>query len=367
MKLELIKNKLKEVTSLAEKVAGKNLSLPILSSLLLEAKDNVLIIKATNLDVGLEIQIPAKITEEGSIAVGGSILNGFLGNLNKEEKIKIESIKDNIHLSTESSSTLIKSYSAEDFPVIPRVQEGNPISFNSRDLVLGLRSVLYSASVSDIKPEISSVYIFQEEKELVFVATDSFRLAEKRISFKDKDQEFQSVIIPFKNVSEIVRIFENLDEEVKIEANKNQISFYTDKIHLTSRVIDGNFPDYRQIMPKKFKTEIVVLREELISALKLANIFSDKFNQINIKLLPTSNIFELNSKNQDVGENNVSLQADLSGDDIEMSFNAKYILDSFQSINSEKIILRFNEKNRPLLILGVGDTSFQYIIMPINR
>lgn len=364
MKLELIKNKLKEIVGIAERVTGHNLSLPILSAILLEAKDNSLIIKATNLDVGLEIDLPAKIIEEGSVAVSAGVLSGFLGNINKEEKVKLELIKENIHISTGRSSTLIKSFPADDFPVIPRVNDGSSFSFNGKDIVNGLRSVLFASSLSDIKPEIASVYIYQNGKELVFVATDSFRLAEKRIIIRDNNKEFQSVIIPFKNVAEIIKVFDNLDEEVKIETNKNQISFFTDNIHFTSRAIDGNFPDYRQIMPTKFKTEVTVGRDELLNALKLSNIFSDKFNQINLKISPKNKSFEINSQNQDVGENTVSLEAVLEGEEIEMSFNAKYILDSFQSISSDTIALKFD---RPLLIEGVGDRSFQYIIMPVNR
>lgn len=364
MKLELIKNRLKEVVGIAERVTGKNLSLPILSAILLEAKNNSLTIKATNLDVGLEIELPAKIIEEGSVAVPAGVLSSFLGNLNKEDKVKLELVKENIHLSTGTSSTLIKSYSAEDFPVIPQVKDGNSFNFIGKDIVNGLKSVLFASSLSDIKPEIASVYVYQDGKELVFVATDSFRLAEKRLSIRNKDGDFQPVIIPFKNVAEIVKVFDGLEEEVKIEANKNQISLFTDNIHFTSRVIDGNFPDYRQIMPKKFKTEVVVGREELLNALKLSNIFSDKFNQINVKIKPKEKIFEINSQNQDVGENTISLSATLEGDDLEMSFNAKYILDSFQSISSDTVTLKFD---RPLLIEGVGDGSFQYIIMPINR
>ena len=364
MKLELIKTKLKEAVSIAERVTGKNLSLPILSAILLEAKDNYLTIKATNLDVGLEIQLPAKITEEGSVAVSAAVLSSFLGNISREEKVKLEMVKENIHISTESSSTLIKCFSAEDFPVIPRVADGNSFQFSARDIVTGLRSVSYASSLSDIKPEIASVYVYHDGKELVFVATDSFRLAEKRINIRDKEKEFPSVIIPFKNVAELVKVFDGSDEDLKIEANKNQISFFTDNIHFTSRVIDGNFPDYQQIMPKKFKTEVVVGREELLNALKLSNIFSDKFNQINIKIAPKEKLFQINSQNQDVGENTVSLSATLEGEDLEMSFNARYILDSFQSISADSIVLKFD---RPLLIEGVGERSFQYIVMPVNR
>ena len=363
MKLELIKDRLKDVVMMAERVTGKNLSLPILSSILLEAKDNTLVVKATNLDVGLEIIIPAKVTENGSVAVTASILSSFLGNLNREDRVKIELLKENIHLSTGRSSTLIKSFSAEDFPVIPKVDGGETFQFNGKDIVSGLRSVIYASSLSDIKPEIASVYIYQDGKDIVFVATDSFRLAEKRIGLKEKNKDFQPVIIPYKNVAEIIKVFD-INEEVEIKGDKNQISFFTDNINLTSRVIDGNFPDYRQIMPKKFKTEVTIAREELLNALKLSNIFSDKFNQVNLKILPKDKIFEINSQNQDVGQNSISLEATLEGEDIEMSFNAKYILDSFQSINSDTIALKFD---RPLLVEGVGDRTFQYIVMPVNR
>jgi DNA polymerase-3 subunit beta len=364
MKLELIKTKLKEAVNIAERVTGKNLSLPILSAILLEAKDNALVIKATNLDVGLEIELPAKISEEGSVAVTAAVLSGFLGNISKEDKVKMELARENIHISTGRSSTLIKSFSAEDFPVIPRVTDGESFSFRAKEIVTGLRSVLYASSLSDIKPEIASVYVYQDGKELVFVATDSFRLAEKRLNLSEKGKDFPSVIIPWKNVSELIKVFDNSEEELKIEANKNQISFFTDNIHFTSRVIDGTFPDYRQIMPTKFKTEVTIGREELLNALKLSNIFADKFNQIDFKILPAEKRFEIFSQNQDVGENSVSIEAALEGENVEMSFNAKYILDCFQSINSDTIALKFD---RPLLIEGVGDRSFQYIIMPINR
>jgi len=365
MKLEIIKNRLKEAVMIAERATGKNLSLPILKSILLEVKKNSLIIKATNLDIGLEIEIPAKISTEGEVAVNAMVLNGLLNNLPKEEKVIIESQKDNLNISTPSSSTLIKSFPIDDFPVIPKIDDHNQYIFENIDIISGLKSVYYAASVSDIKPEIASVYIYQDGKELVFVATDSFRLAEKRISTNSKD--FQPVIIPLKNIIEIIRTLENYNGELIIKTNKNQASFITDSIYLTSRVIDSNFPDYRQIIPKSFKTEVLVYSSELMNALKLSNIFSDKFNQINILLSPSSGILKINSQNQDVGENTISLPAQITGEEMEMSFNAKYILDCFQSIDSDRIIMKLNEKNRPLLISGNNDQSFNYLIMPINR
>ncbi|MEK7478137.1 MAG: DNA polymerase III subunit beta [Patescibacteria group bacterium] len=366
MKLEIIKDKLSEIITVAEKITGKNLTLPILNSILLTAKKNSLIIKATNLDVGLEVEIPIKVIEDGEAAINAVTLSSFLNNLPKEEKIIIKSVNNNIHIATNFSSTLIKCFPVEDFPVIPRVSS-HPFILRVKDLLKGFKSVLSAASLSDIKPEIASVYIYQDNQDLVFVATDSFRLAEQRITIEDKSKEFQSVIIPFKNVSEIIRVLENAPGEVRIESSKNQISFFTNDVHFTSRVIDGNFPDYKQIMPTKFKTTITVSKDGLSSALKLANIFTDKFNQINLKVNPKDNLFEINSQNQEVGENNISLKADLSGEKMEVVFNARYLLDGFLSINSPMVILQFSDKNKPLLVKGADNDTFSYILMPINR
>lgn len=367
MKVECLKDKLRESINVAERVVGKNLALPILSSLLLEAKDNSLIIKATNLDIGLEIEVSAKIEEEGCVAISAGVISSFLNNLNKEDKVKIVDKNNNLHFSTKTSSTLIKCFIADDFPIIPRVTTDNPFYLNAKDLVLGIKSVIYSAALSDIKPEISSVYIHQNNKDLIFVSTDSFRLAEKVISLNKSNNDFLPVIIPFKNALEIVRVFDGKDGEVKIEANKNQISFYLDGFHLTSRVIDGIYPDYNQLMPVKFKTNITVSKDDLLNSLKISNIFADKLNQIKLKINIKDNSFEIDSKNQDIGENTIKVDSSLEGEDKEMTFNVKYILDCFQSLNTDQVILSFNEENRPMMIHTLNDNTFRYIIMPVNR
>lgn len=364
MKLECKKDKIKEIINLSEKVAGKNLALPILSTVLLEAKGNVLSVKATNLDVGLEFGLTAKIDEEGTVAVTASVLGSFLNNLNKEENIKIEEKNGNLHISTGSTKTLIKCLSAEDFPVIPRVKEKNKYVLKAGELVAGLKSVAYAAALTDIKPEISSVYLYQEGRNLIFVSTDSFRLAEKTIYVGEKGSDFIPIIIPFKNVNEIIRVFDGREGDVSIESDKHQVSFYSDEIHLTSRVIDGIFPDYRQIMPNKFNTEVSIPKDDLINALKLSNIFVDRLNQIVLKVAAKGSKLELTSQNQDVGENTITLNAKVEGDDQEMHFNVKYILDCFQSIPSGTINLNFA---RPLLVKGSDDGSFKYIVMPVIK
>ena len=200
----------------------------------------------------------------------------------------------------------------------------------------------------------------------MFVSTDSFRLAEKKIKINGIE-EIPGILIPFKNISEILRIFGEVQDVVRVCFNKNQISFSSNNIYLTSRIIDGVFPDYRQIIPKEFKVEAVVLKQDLLNALKLSNIFSDKFNQINLLINPKEKVFELSSQNNDVGENKTYLDAAIKGEDILLGFNYKYFLDCFQSLNTDSISIRLNQPSKPIVISGNSDDSFTYLIMPMNR
>jgi DNA polymerase-3 subunit beta len=366
MKVECIKDKFCGVVSKAEKITGKNMTLPILSCILIEAKGNYLILKATNLDLGIELKIPAKVSQEGVVAVPGVILNGFLSNLSGDNNLILEEKEGNLHVNNSNSKTTIKSFPVDDFPTIPKVVDGKIYELDSQNLVKGLKSVWYSASLSNIKPELSSVYIHTKEDGLVFVATDSFRLAEKIVKFK-KNADFEQILIPFKNVADLLKIISDERDSLAITSTKNQISFEYKDIYIVSRVIDGTFPDYQQIIAKEFKTEVIVLKQDLINILKLSNIFSDSFNQINIKVSPSEKIFEIRSKNATVGENVNRLDAAMSGEEIEINFNHKYIIDCFQSIDSDSVSLSFNGLNKPMVIRGTSDKSFTYLVMPMNR
>ncbi|MDO8493303.1 MAG: DNA polymerase III subunit beta [bacterium] len=366
MKAECAKDKLKEGVAHVGKIATKNLSLPILESILIEAKDKSLILKTTNLDVGLEVRIPAKVERAGVIALPADILSAFLSGLQDGQLIKMELISGNLSLSTTRNSTVIKSFPVDDFPNIPKIDKDNSISIESSKLVSGIRSVLYSAAVSDMKPEISSVYIYTDSDDLIFVATDSFRLAEKRIKNPQKDKKM-SLIVPFKNANEIARIFESVNEVLDVYFNKNQISVVSPFIYFTSRVVGGIFPDYGQIIPKDKKTEVVVLKRDLIDSIKISNIFSDKFNQISIKISPEDALFEISSKNQDRGESATTVPATVEGEGVDITVNAKYILDCLQSIPADSIHLVFNGHTKPVVIKGVGEGSFIYLVMPMNN
>ncbi len=366
MKIECIKEKLYGAVSKAEKISGKHLTLPVLSCILLEVKNNILYVRSTNLDVGVEISFPVKADEDGIVAVSGAVLSGFLSNLHTDKNIKLETVKGNLSVVGGKTSITIKSLPYEDFPTIPKISDGTTFHLDSRDLLKGLTSVWYASGTSSMKPELSSVYMYVEDDSLVFVATDSFRLAEKKVKTK-KPKDFAHILIPFKNVLEIVRIFEEVSGEIVVEANKNQISFSADGIYLTSRVVDGVFPDYKQIIPKKFASEVILLKQDLVNALKISNLFSDSFRQVHMEVDPKKKLFEIQTKNADVGESVSSPEAAITGEDIAINFNFKYIMDCFQSIDADSVSLEFSALNRPMVIRGIGDRSFTYLVMPMNK
>jgi len=365
MKLECKISEIKDSISQVERITGKNLTLPILSHVLLIASGKSLKLRATNLSLGIEIEIPAKVEKEGMLAVSGAVLNGIFSNVFQNENVHLEGTDGNLLIKTKKSRIKLKGQPHDDFPTIPKVT-GTIFEIESKKLTDGIKSVYYSSSVSDIKPEISSVFIYTNEENLVFVSTDSFRLAEKKIKMKGLE-EISGILIPYKNISEILRIFGELQGLIKISFNKNQISLSSENIYLTSRIIDGVFPDYRQIIPKEVKTDATLLKQDLLNALKLSNIFSDKFNQVNLKIAPKEKMFELTSSSNDIGENKTDVDAAMTGEEVQIGFNYKYFLDCFQSIATDSLSIKLSGATRPIVISPVGDTSFIYLIMPMNR
>ncbi len=368
MKIEVHLSQFKKMISLSEKIAKKNMTLPVLSCLLFEVGKNNLNIKATNLDVGVEVMIPAKSDTEGVIAVPAQTISAFVSQLNDQDGIvKMELVSGNLHLSSARSKVIIKTVPAEDFPTIPRVTEGQKTTISSEALIKGLKSVWYSASISSVKPELSSVYMYKNGDYVVFAATDSFRLAEKKVKV-DHSVAFDDILIPLKNISDIIRVLEDIGGDIDMSSNKNLISFEGQDVYLASRIIDGTFPDYKQIVPKGYATEAITLKQDVINALKVSNVFTDKFNQVKFIVDPKEGYFEIQTKNADIGENATKVDSALTGERIEINFNGKYIADCFQSIDADSVSFQLGGMNKPMVIRPAsGDGTFMYLVMPMNR
>lgn len=366
MKIEVNKNKLIKTLSKADKIISKSSSLPVLACVVLEAIKDKLIIKSTNLEIGLREVIDAKILKEGEVAVPSNLFASYVSNLGKDENLLIEEKEGLLFVSGSNSETKLNLMSVEDFPSIPNTSDASSCEISSKELVEGLKGVWYAASVSNMKPELSSVYIYSDSGELFFVATDSFRLAEKKI--KAKVDNFESILIPQRNVLEIIRIFEDVDSKIKVNFDEDKISFEVkDEIYLVTRVIDGNFPDYKQIIPKESTTTVTLLKNDFQNTLKVSNIFANNFNQVNFKVDATNGNLEIISKNTEKGESRNIVNGAVDGESLEINFNQKYITDAFTSVGSDSLVLHFNGNGKPMVIKGVNDSSFQYLVMPLNK
>jgi len=379
MKIESLKEHLHRAISLAEHVTGKRLPLQILSRVIIEARDNNLFIKATNLDLGIEIKVPAKIINTGKLAVQGSLLENYLANLGHQTTITLETTQTNNNLlvTTGASSALIACDKADDFPQLPELQGKikdknelpSTLAVEAQIFVSGLRAVAYAASLSDIKPELASVYVRVEDGDIILATTDSFRLAEKRINSRKNNilPGLEDYLIPAKNVSEVIRVFGETKSDIIVTYNKNQVSFQTNDIYLTSRLVEGSFPAYSQLIPKSFTTQAVMLKEDLASSIRLASVFSDKFHQVTMKIIPDDSLFELSARNQEAGESTVRVDATVEGEMIDIGLNARYLSDCFQYIQKDSVTLGFNGPGKAMLLRAVGDRTFTYLVMPLHK
>jgi|SRR3989338_4089291 len=366
MKIECIKDQLEEALDKADKISSKNITLPVLAGLYLDARQNSLSIKATNLDIGVSITLPVKVIEPGVVVVPAHVIFSLISSLTKDRNLTISTKNQVLEVKTVTTKTNINTLPSEDFPVIPEVGDDKSFSMPVRDFIFGIRSVSYAAATGSIKPELSSVSITHESGFLVFAATDSFRLAEKKIAIR-KVPNFKQILIPSKNAMEMVKIFDRSEEEVTISIAESQIALRSQNIYLTSRVIEGNFPDYKQIIPKELTSKAVMLKQDLINSLKTSLIFSDTFNQLTLRLSPKTKSFEIASSNPTIGESVHSVESVLEGDDLSINVNHRYFTDCFQSVTTDSVALSFGGQAKPIIVQGVGDTSFLYLVMPMNQ
>ncbi len=365
MNIECSVEKLKNGIILADRMTGKNLTLPILHAILLKVEEKTLTIQSTNLAVGIRVSIPVKVISEGVVLVKGDVIANVCNHLDSNDTVTITMEGENLLLKTKKTKTIIKCLPYEDFPTLPTV-EGESFQIEPTVLLEGIRSVYFCAATTEIKPEIASIFIYSDNSFLYFVATDSFRLAEKKIKVKNIP-DISKILIPYKNISDLLRVLDILSGTISVSFNKNQLSIEGNGVYFTSRLIDGAFPDYHLIVPKEETTKVVMMKQEFLNTLRLATVFSDKFFQVLLGISKINKKLTVESKNTDIGSSEASLDAVIEGDDIEISLNLKYILDVFQAINGDSILLSFTKINKPILIKSVQDDSFLYLLVPTNR
>lgn len=364
MKAIVLKEQIVNAAIVAERMVGKKESLPVLSCIHIEIGKDVTL-RATNLEAGVVLSIPADISEKGSLAVPSSVFVQTLRSVSGE-KITLRAEGGNLVVEAKGTKTLMKSIPHEDFPtLVPGSAKG--VTVQRAALIRAIQSVSYAASSSMIRPELGSVFLALQRDTLVSAATDSFRLAEKIVKTTLRTEE-SDVLIPLKHAGELTHVLERMsDEVVSLVVEDSQLTIRSNTISFVSRVVDGSFPNYKEVIPKLFTTETVVLKTEFADVLRKARVFSGAEQRVGFHVYPKKKIFSATAQSADVGEMSDTLEASLTGEDIDIFFNIAYVSDCLQSIDADSISLSFSGPGRPLVMRGVGDSSFLYLVMPLNR
>src|SRR3989344_2136060 len=378
MKLTILQEKLKEGLNLTGRICSKLTTLPILGNILFRAEKNFLILSATDLEIGVKWRALTKIEEEGEVVLPSQTTSSLVG-LFPNKPIKINSKNLQVSFECDNYQSNFKSLSPDEFPIIPLNIDGEYLKFPSRNFCQGLSQVVGLTSPSTAKPEISGVYFLFQDNLIKIVATDSFRLGEKIIYLEKKEGTVknQSLILPQKAARELINIFGELGGDLKIYFSPNQVIFESQmeeanapQVQFVSRLVEGEFPNYQEIIPKKSETQISLSGKELLNQVKSASVFSGKTNEIKIEVNSKKGTVEISSQSADVGEYKSQIPAKIKGGDVHASFNYRFLIDGLLNISPEKekeVVLELTGQEGPAVLKPQGDQSYLYILMPIKK
>jgi DNA polymerase-3 subunit beta len=342
-------------------------ALPILGHILLKTDKGRLKLSATDLEIGINTWIGAKVEKEGVITVPGRLLSDFIATCD-DKKVTLTVEKQELALKSEKYQAKIKGTNAEEFPLIPAVKGGDALELPADLLFQAISQVVIACAIDETRPVLAGVLIKVNDNKIKIVSTDSYRLAEKIIIPEKKLDFNQEIIVPAKTMNELTRVLSAVSaEEVKIAVSENQIQFkIDDNIEIISRLIEGNFPNYEQIIPAKYLTQVEVNKDQFANIIKMASLFArEAANNVKIKIDKKGKI-EVAAVAAQVGENVSEMPAEVIGDANEISFNAKFISDVLTVLPDNKIYLEFSGKLDPGVIKPTSSKNYLYLIMPLR-
>jgi DNA polymerase-3 subunit beta len=359
------------------KVVNKNTTLPILNNVLLKTNKNGLQLSATNLEIAVNYWIGGKTEEEGEITVPTKLFANFISNL-PNGNVEIKTREDMVNIKCNGYKINIKGVDAREYPLSPKIDAVPFLKIKSEIFKKALSQVIPAISVSESRMEITGVLLdFSDIKKnkIVLVSTDSYRLAERtlKVSPENISQEalevlgdLRSVIIPRNTVQELVRDLGEGDEVLDIVISENQIVFTFGSANILSRLIEGRYPDYRQIVPEKFMASAIINVKDISNAVRISGFFSASSNNSVKFHLGSDNKVEISSEASEIGNNNAKIEAKITGKELEVVYNYKYLMDGLNSIIGDEVVLDANDENSPSVIKSSKDDNFIYIIMPIR-
>lgn len=365
MKLVCTKDNLKKGLFAVSRVVGVGNPLQVLNNILVKTDQGRIKLSSTNLEIGVNTWVGGKIEEEGSLTVPAKLINEYINNL-PTEKVQITALKDNtLNLISENYKTNIKGLSSEDFPLIPQIKDEAYTKIDGEELREALSETIWAAAANETQPEISGIFLAFEDDKVRIVATDRYRLAEQTAILKQPVKMNREVIIPARTIGELYKILGIGRGEVEIYFSETQVLFRFEETELISRLIDGQYPDYQQIIPKEFKTETLVSREELIHALRATSLFASESNNVQIEIQETQGI-KVSASSAAAGENETLVPAKVSGSANSAIFNFRYLLDCLNNLREANVIFKMINDASPAMVVPEGRNNYLYIVMPIK-
>ncbi len=361
MKLQITQENLNKALNNVARVASSRNTLPILSNILIKTVDNRVCIAATNLNIAITHYIGSKVSEAGAITVPARLMQDFVSSLSPGV-INIVVDETKLHIKTDSFNSTINGIPADDYPVMPQINNGKTWNVPSGVLKKALSQVVVAASNDETRPVLTGVYLHTYNNNLYVVATDSYRLAEKKVLPIKEDV---SLLIPVTAIQDLLRIIGDDDQPVSVTHDDQQVLFNVGDIELITRLIDGAYPDYRKLIPASFKTTAYINKNELQNITKVSSLFArESAGSVTINVDESEKEISIQSIASQLGENTAKAKAEVQGEG-SITLNSRYILDALNVIPDSKVTVSFNSKLEPCVIKG-DEKDYTHIIMPLK-
>jgi DNA polymerase-3 subunit beta len=364
MKLSCTQENLSKALSIVSRSVGTRATLPVLSNILMQTDKGRLKLSATDLEIGIHTWLGAKVDADGAITVPARLLTDFVSN-NSDKNINVELKESSLHLESDRFKANIKGIEASEFPLIPEVAKMHELEIKGADLAKAISKTIIATALDETRPVLAGVYFYTKGDELKMVATDSYRLAEVGVKLLNKASKEISFIVPQRTTAELSRLITEKTENIKLFTGENQVEFQIGETIIVSRLIEGVFPEYEQIIPKTSKTKLDLPRAEFLNAIKMASIFA-KESDNSIKLKVEDKKVEVVAVSPHMGDNVSAVSGKVEGENVTIAFNAKFVMDMLQVIESSEVIVELSGNAAAGLMYGEKDANYLYVIMPLR-
>lgn len=356
------KEKLNGLVQTALRAISTRVTMPILSGLLVQAEDQKLTISGTDLEISIRTGAEANVQESGTTVVSGRLLGDIVKNLSPGE-VKMETGEKYLVISTSGGEYRIREMMPEDYPQIPEWEGEAVIKVSSEQLSQAVNQTSRASSSDEKRPVLTGSLIEKSvgEGSVRMVSTDSYRLAWREFEVNGPIAEWEDCIVPSKTLNEVARLAGSSDEDVEMKVQQRQAMFRTGGVVIGSRLIEGQFPNYRQLIPKGEKTTVKINKEELLEVLKRALIFGH-----NLKVGVYSNHLRVSTETPEVGDSQEEIPAEVEGEEMEIGFNGSYMIDGIVGVGSGEVVMRMDDPQKPALVMADGEEDYKYILMPVR-